>query len=123
VDDPESWLPMLDNAGSIFMGRYVCAWWLSSMWTWCRYVCAWWLSSMWAWCRDAYLLDVMLCIIADQGVMYQEVDRALEPYQVLGRAFLMCSQLPALVPCGSHSSKGCNQSRAARKLDRISLHG
>jgi histidinol dehydrogenase len=22
VDDPESWLPMLDNAGSIFMGRY-----------------------------------------------------------------------------------------------------
>jgi histidinol dehydrogenase len=21
VDNPESWLPMLDNAGSIFMGR------------------------------------------------------------------------------------------------------
>lgn len=21
VDDPESWLPLLDNAGSIFMGR------------------------------------------------------------------------------------------------------
>jgi histidinol dehydrogenase len=24
VEDPESWLPLLDNAGSIFMGRWVC---------------------------------------------------------------------------------------------------